>query len=149
MMPRILAALALTFASSLPAQTAPVDYANAVPIAGSWSYAAASDGSEAAFTDSSARAQLTIHCVRASRQVRISKLASATAPSLFVWTSSTWRNVPATFDTATNRISFTLSAYDPLLDALAFSRGRVAIGSPALILPAYPEIARVVEDCRA
>ena len=120
-----------------------------MPIAGSWSYAAASDGSEATFTDSSARPQLAIHCVHASRQVRISKAASAAAASVFVWTSSTSRNVPASFDAAAGRISFTLAAYDPLLDALAFSRGRVAIGSPALILPAYPEIARVVEDCRA
>jgi len=49
-------------------------------------------------------------------------------------------------------ISIQLAAYDPLLDALAFSRARfavVAAGSPPLVLPAWPEIARVIEDCRA
>jgi len=41
---------------------------------------------------------------------------------------------------------------DPLLDAIAFSRGRFAVsmpGSPALVMPAGTEIAHVVEDCRA
>jgi hypothetical protein len=40
---------------------------------------------------------------------------------------------------------------DALLDSIAFSRGRFAVsasGTPALVLPAGPEIGRVVEDCR-
>jgi hypothetical protein len=44
-----------------------------------------------------------------------------------------------------------LAARDPLLDAIAFSRGRFAVelpGAGALYLPAYPEITRVIEDCR-
>lgn len=42
-------------------------------------------------------------------------------------------------------------ASDPLLDAMAFSRGRFVLqGGPAsLVLPAWPEVARVIEDCRA
>ena len=42
-------------------------------------------------------------------------------------------------------------AYDPLLDAIAFSRGRFTVESESgamLVLPAWPEPARVVEDCR-
>ena len=38
-----------------------------------------------------------------------------------------------------------------LLDAMAFSRGRFAIdvnGLPSLYLPAWPEVGRVIEDCR-
>lgn len=45
----------------------------------------------------------------------------------------------------------TLRAGDPLLDAMAFSRGRFAIevnGLPTLYLPAWAEIGRVIEDCR-
>ena len=41
---------------------------------------------------------------------------------------------------------------DRLLDALSFSRGPIAVsvtGSPALIVPPWAEIARVVEDCRS
>lgn len=44
-----------------------------------------------------------------------------------------------------------MSANDPLLDAMAFSRGRIAVEAPGtapLILPAWPELARVIEDCR-
>jgi hypothetical protein len=40
---------------------------------------------------------------------------------------------------------------DPLLDAMAMSRGRVAVGvagQPATVAPAWGEISRVVEECR-
>lgn len=45
-----------------------------------------------------------------------------------------------------------LTITDQHLDAMAFSRGRFIIsvkGSPDLVIPAWPEFARVVEDCRA
>jgi hypothetical protein len=38
-----------------------------------------------------------------------------------------------------------------LLDALANSRGRIGFAAgaePPLVVPAWPEIARVIEDCR-
>jgi hypothetical protein len=44
-----------------------------------------------------------------------------------------------------------LGARDPLLDAMAFSKGRFAVevtGLPMLYLPAWPEVTRVIEDCR-
>ena len=53
---------------------------------------------------------------------------------------------------ATQRVSIELVSNDPLLDSLAFSRGRLGVtvaGSPSLVVPAWPEVARVVEDCRA
>jgi hypothetical protein len=40
---------------------------------------------------------------------------------------------------------------DPLLDDIVSSRGRIAVeaaGLPTLILPTWPEPARVVEECR-
>jgi len=46
-------------------------------------------------------------------------------------------------------LSFTSS--DPILDAMAFSRGRFALeatGLPTLYLPSWPELSRVIEDCR-
>ncbi len=41
-------------------------------------------------------------------------------------------------------------ARDPLLDAMAFSRGRFVLqaGASDLVLPPWPEVARVIEDCR-
>lgn len=49
------------------------------------------------------------------------------------------------------QLQATLAAQDPLLDAMAFSRGRFAVevnGLPTLYLPAWAEVGRVVEDCR-
>ena len=48
-------------------------------------------------------------------------------------------------------IALPIAARDPALDALAFSRGRFAIetaGLPTLYVPSWPEVGRVVEDCR-
>ena len=44
-----------------------------------------------------------------------------------------------------------IAAADKLLDAIAFSRGRFALeaaGQETLYLPSWPEISRVIEDCR-
>jgi hypothetical protein len=147
---RIAAALALTASSSLDAQTAS-DLSTATPMAGTWSYAATADGSEARFSDASGTPQLILHCTRATRRVSISKTATAAAPQIDVWTSSQTRSLPVTFNAATGRVSADLQAYDALLDAIASSRGRVgfAVGTqPALVVPPWPEIARVIEDCR-
>ena len=148
----IAAALALTAASSLHAQAALPDLATATPVSGNWSYAATTDGSEATFGTSSALPQLTIHCTKATRRIAISRPASGAAPFLNVWTSSQTRQLPASFNPMTNRITADVAAYDSLLDAIAFSRGRFGVavsGAPALVVPAWAEPARVVEDCRA
>ena len=150
----IVAALALAAASSLAdladAQAIP-DMTTATPLGGNWSYALIAGGSEATFADSSARPQLTIRCTRLSRFVTISRPASAAAPSLGVWTTTLTRSLPAKFAPATARLSADLAAFDPLLDAIAFSRGRFAIGvagQAPLVVPAWADIARVIEDCR-
>ena len=152
----IAAALALSAASSLQAQTtttAPaLDFSTATPIAGSWNYAAVQGGSEATFVNASNQPQLTITCVRVTRQVTISKPATGAAPFILVWTTTLTRNLPSGYNPATARLSATVSASDPVLDAMAFSRGRIgfsALSQPALIVPAWPEVGRVVEDCRA
>jgi len=151
----IAAAFALTAASSLHAQaavTSPgIDLSTATPADGSWVYSAIPAGSEAAFRNAAAQPQLMIQCARPTRQVTISKPASGAAPFLFVWTSSLTRNLPASFNPATGRISATLSAFDPLMDALAFTRGRAGFsvtGQQPLVVPAWSEAARVIEDCR-
>ena len=144
----IAAALALAAASSLDAQ----DLSVATPIAGSWSYASTADGSEASFANATGNPQLWLHCTRATRRVTIVKPASAAAPFLNVWTSSLTQNVPSSFNPATGRLTINLSAYDPLLDAIVSSRGRIGFsvaGQQALVVPAWAEVARVIEDCRS
>lgn len=156
---RIAAALALIAASSLSAQSVVPDFSAATPVAGNWTYAATADGSEATFSNPSALPQLSIRCVRATRRVTIAKPATGAAPFVYVWTTSAVRSVPASFNPLTNRISIDITSNDPLLDALAFSRGRIGVivaqsaGAAAqsvqLVVPSWPEIARVVEDCRS
>jgi hypothetical protein len=48
-------------------------------------------------------------------------------------------------------VATALAATDPLLDAIAFSRGRVTLeqaGLAPLVVPPYAEVARTIEDCR-
>jgi hypothetical protein len=171
---RFVAVLALTAATSLQAQTATplaqtpttapapvapapastpaVDYATATPVPGNWIWTQVTGGSEATFMNASAMPQLTIHCTVASRRVTISRPATGAAPFLSVWTSSATRNLPSSYLPATGRPTADVSAYDPFLDAMVFSRGRLAIGvsgQATLVVPAWAEAARVVEDCRA
>lgn len=128
------------------------DYSFAQPVGGNWSYAALADGSEARFTGASGQVQLALRCTRTTRRVTISRPASAPAPSLLVWTSSASRTITAPgYDAASGRLNVQLAAFDPLLDAMVFSRGRIAVGAgtaPALVVPPWPELARAVEDCR-
>jgi hypothetical protein len=147
----IAAALALTAGSSLSAQAIP-DLSTAAPTAGNWTYAATPDGSEARFANASAIPQLWVHCTRATHRVSIARPASAAAPFVSVWTSSQTRSVPSSFNPATGRLTIGIAATDPLLDAMATSRGRLgfAVGAqPSLVVPAWAELARVIEDCRA
>ncbi|HWJ59983.1 MAG TPA: hypothetical protein VNR68_10165 [Sphingomicrobium sp.] len=146
-------ALAALIAAPLSAQTADavVDYARMTPIAGNWTSAPIAAGSVATFRDSSARPQLMITCARSIRRVTLSRPGTRVSPFLFVWTSSGSRNLPASFDPATNLVSAAVTVTDPILDAVASSRGRFAVGmsgSLALIVPAWPEAARAIEDCR-
>jgi hypothetical protein len=152
---RIAAALALAAASSLDAQTSPtapaIDFSTATPVEGTWNYSANATGSEATFVNATAQPQLTISCSRATRQVTIAKVATGAAPLLTIWTSAETRSLPASYNPATARISAVLSAFDPMLDAIAFSRGRAAFSvaaQPTLVVPSWAEPARVVEDCR-
>lgn len=153
----IVAALALAAVSLAPelavAQAAPAipDMSYATPLPGTWSWSQTAGGSEVTFADAAARLQLTIRCTRLSRFVTIFRPASAAAPSLSVWTSTQSRSLPAKFDPASARLSADLPASDPLLDAIAFSRGRFAVGiagQPPLVVPPWADVARVIEDCR-
>ena len=158
MKPHLAAAWVLASAAPLfrplyaqPVATPTPDFTYAVPIAGTWTFAPTADGSEATFRTATSTPQLTVRCSRTTRRVSIAKPGNRAVPFLALWTDSMARSVPASFDPATARVTILLATTDPLLDALAFGRGRIAIqgsGQPALVVPAWPEIARVIEDCR-
>ncbi len=92
-----------------------------------------------------------VRCDRARRQVTLVRHGISTGNMMTVRTSSTARNLPLSGQAEQAGLFAVLPANDRLLDALAFSRGRFTVevpGAPMLVIPAWPEAARVVEDCR-
>jgi hypothetical protein len=147
------AALALPHPGASVAQVpAPIDVDALRPTFGSWSFQSVQGGSFAAFVDTSGAQRLIIRCNRGARTVSILRTGlPAAAPTLSVWASSAARSVASRFD-ATKTLTIDLAATDPLLDAIAFSRGRfatAAAGAPMLVVPSGPQIDRVIEDCRS
>lgn len=155
-----------------PSPATGTDWRDAPLAAGSWSLRLAPAGSEAAFGPAAAPAQLVLRCDPAARRVRLavpSAIAgrAATAATMIITTSSQSRRLAGLAGPAT--VEAQLAAGDPLLDAIAFSRGRWTLslagsvspagslvpagtGAPAgarmLVLPISAEAARIVEDCR-
>ncbi|HET7606305.1 MAG TPA: hypothetical protein VFK28_09585 [Sphingomicrobium sp.] len=148
----IAAALALTTDATPNVAGSPLasnlEYAS--PVVGNWAYAATNDGSEATFTNASGQPQLTIRCTRSNRRIALLKPGAA-APAMWVWTSSLKKSLPASYDATAARVIAELAPFDPLLDAMAFSRGRIGFstsGLAALVVPPWADVARVIEDCR-
>lgn len=111
---------------------------------GDWRYSAAAGGSVARF--GAGIASLT--CERSAGTVTFMVQGSGTRA--VVRTSSTARTLSMTPDAG--GVSARLPARDGLLDAMGFSRGRFVVEGVTprpLVIPAWPEILRVAEDCRA
>lgn len=137
MLGSLLAATLLQVAPVAPVQP----WTTATPDAGSWTYRAFPGGSEAIF-QGAAGPLFTLRCTLASRTVQLLRSGAVPGTTLVVRTTSLERSLPA---------SGTLGARDPLLDAIAYSRGRWSVeapGLPRLVLPGWPEAARSIEDCR-
>lgn len=80
---------------------------------------------------------------------RMSLIGGDAIPALTIVTSGGHRSLTAW--AGPEGLTAQLAADDPLLDAIAFSRGRFAVqasGAAMFVLPAWPEPARVIEDCR-
>lgn len=123
---------------------------------GNWSYRQMPGSTEANFGSipASAEPQLSIRCERASRNVELAVRSEMRSPlPITVRTETADRSLPVRLaSTDPRQITAALAASDPLLDAMAFSNGRFAVtvaGARALVVPAWPEITRVIEDCRS
>jgi hypothetical protein len=150
------AATALLLATAATAQT-PAPAPSALDLdavqatVGNWSYRPITGGSEADFVDSGGHLRLTVRCNRTTRAVSIVRTGmTAAAPYLTVTTTYGARNLAASF--AAGNLTAAVAANDPLLDDIAFSRGKWAIanaGVGALVVPSWAEAPRVFEDCRS
>lgn len=120
---------------------------------GDWYYSRQPAGSQAVFGAPASEGQFVVRCDRARRQIVLSREGRTTGRTLVVRTTDGARSLAATVQTEPLAyVSAVLPASDPLLDAMVFSRGRIAVeaaGLPRLVLPTWPAPARVIEDCRA
>lgn len=118
---------------------------------GTWTYRQDARGSLALYGQASADALVTLRCDRAARRLYLSR-SGAVATPLTIRTSSTTRALVVQPTGGTPPyVAVALAPTDPLLDAVAFSRGRFTMeqaGRPPLVVPPYAEVGRVIEDCR-
>lgn len=95
--------------------------------------------SSASYIDPAGTPLLSLTCQTASHAILFTRAGAGEGFTLT--TKSASRLIPGA----------TLPASDSFLDAIAFNRGRFmveATGVAPLYLPSWPEVSRVVEDCR-
>lgn len=118
---------------------------------GTWAYRQDARGSIALFGIRESDASFTIRCDRAARQIYLSRQGATPGP-LTIRTSSTARALTARPTGGTPAyMAVALAANDPVLDAMAYSRGRFIVEMPPLaplVVPTWSEVPRVIEDCR-
>lgn len=124
-----------------------------VPLtAGTWTWTIAAARSTASFGLAGQVPLVQLTCLTKGT-VQLAHLGAAASPiPLGITTSSgTFPLMSDPVSPGASGITATLPAGAAVLDAMAHSRGRFVIdvpGQPPSYLPAWPEVARVVEDCR-
>ena len=116
---------------------------------GDWIYR----GGVSQFGVPGADATFTMRCDSATHRLELNRAGTVAGnPAMTIITTSLTRALPShPGHTPSPGMVTTLAARDPLLDAMGYSRGRFIIeqrGLPTLVIPAWPEIERVTEDCR-
>lgn len=119
---------------------------------GDWVYRQDERGSIALFGPIGADALATLRCDTSrgmlyfSRQGQVGDGAQMTLRA-----SQGMQNFSATQVAGTNYAAAAIQPSDPMLDKLAYSRGRFVVevtGISPLKLPSFAEVSRVIEDCR-
>jgi hypothetical protein len=121
---------------------------------GDWFYIPQQGASIAAFGPAERQPLFAMRCDGASRTVSLGRTsASQVVQPMTIRTETVTRSFSATpaQGSVEHLVAASLPARDSFLDAMAFSKGRFAVevaGEPTLYLPSWPEITRVIEDCR-
>jgi hypothetical protein len=120
---------------------------------GAWYYSNTGSTSQALFGPPNSEAIFVVRCDRARREISLSRAGTPSSNVMTVRTSTSARNYYVTAQREPlPYVSAVLPGNDRFLDEMAFSRGRFAVenqGLAVLVLPTWPEPARVVEDCRS
>ena len=134
-----------------PPPPAPTDWRDAARTPGTWSWTREDGASVARYGLAGQRAVAVLSCDPASRTTKLWRNSAATTEPLLVVTTTGTRKVLSASAEQGGGVFARLAPRDPLLDAIAFSRGRFMLETPGntpLYLPSWPELTRVIEDCR-
>jgi len=123
---------------------------------GDWVYRRDARGSVALFGPTGADASFIIRCDNAARRIylsRVGELPGADSGTMTTRSSTGMKSFTIKNNgDSPSYVAATLPVNEPQLDAMAYSRGRFLVsvkGGVDLVIPSWPEIARVIEDCRA
>jgi hypothetical protein len=133
---------------------APANWMDAPQTPGGWFYIPQAGASIAAFGPAERQPLFALRCDRATHAISVGRTSASQASQPMTirteFATRTFSANPAQ-GSVEHLVATSLPATDAFLDAMAFSKGRFAVevgGEPALYLPAWPEVSRVIEDCR-
>ena len=119
---------------------------------GEWSYIDEPSESLGLFGNANPVHLLVLRCDKETRQIGIARRGDSDGDLLMlVRTETAERTLTASKVPDYGLVAANLPATDPLLDAMAITKGRFAIeveGMEPLYIPAWAEVTRVIEDCR-
>ena len=120
---------------------------------GDWSYRAESDGGIALYGESASETRFSIDCDRGANQVTLTRAGQVQGQASMTIRTETTDRALATRASGSGQptVVADIPARDPLLDAMAITRGRFAVEVPGLstvYLPPWAEVTRVIEECR-
>lgn len=133
-----------------PAQPVYDNWSDIPRAAGVWVYRLGESGeSRATFVDPMGTPLFQMICT-AGRQMVVARIVPGSgAREMTIFTETQQTRLDA--EARSGSTIATIATLDPLLDAMAFSRGRFAIevpGTNTVALPPWAEVSRVIEDCR-
>lgn len=120
---------------------------------GTWRYQINAGGALAVFIGSRGQGDFMMSCDTRGGLVRFWRAGTSPSPRIMTIRAETaTRSFQVVQAKDTNPyLTTSIAGADPLLDAMALSKGRFAVevqGLPPLFLPAWAEVTRVIEDCR-
>ena len=162
---QFVAAIALSFAVSVGAacaqqgtpeaqdgQTEGEHWLDRPQTPGDWSYVDEPSESLALFGDANPVHLFVLRCDKETQQIGIARRGESDGDLLLlVRTETAERTLTASKVPDYGLVAASLPASDPLLDAMAITKGRFAVeveGMEPLYIPAWAEVTRVIEDCR-
>ena len=121
---------------------------------GDWVYRSDDRGSLALFGPAGRDAIVTLRCDRNQRKIYFSRAddAGTRGGNMTIRASSALKQFSAqSAGGAPAYVAVEMTPSDAFLDAMIFTRGRIAVeaaGQQSIAIPVWAEIAKVVEDCR-